>query len=229
MIGQTGWKGRPSLSFPRNNLIDAVGGQRDLRRRAIVLAFGAIMCWTTPVFASDRTENASEFVRALGAKVITILSDETRDKVARRAALRAVFLESFDTAALARFTLGRHWRIATEAQKARYLDLLPTYVADIYAGRLSAYAGEVFVVLRERPSDTDRWLVNAQIRHPDGSTLKIDFRLRQRNKFHVFDVLVAGISLVITKRDEFATVIRHKGLDGLLTLLEQRTRSMIAG
>ena len=181
------------------------------------------------VGGEGRAENAGEFVRALGAKVIAILSEETRDKARRRAALRAVFLESFDTEAIARFTLGRHWRIATDAQRARYLDLLPTYVADIYAGRLTDYAGEAFVVLRERPSDGDRWLVNAQIRHPDGRTMKIDFRLRQRDGFHVFDVLVEGISLVITKRDEFATVIRHKGLDGLLSLLEQRTRSMVSG
>jgi len=217
------------LSPPHNKPMGAVGRRRVCQQAAFVVAVGAVMCRTTSSFASRQVENASEFVRALGAKVIAILSDETRSESNRRTALRAVFLESFDTEAIARFTLGRHWRTATEAQRARYLDLLPTYVADIYAGRLSNYAGEVFDVIRERASDANRILVNAQIRHPDGTTLKIDFRLRHRDGFRVFDVLVEGISLVITKRDEFATVIRNQGLDGLLSLLEQRTRSMING
>ncbi len=47
--------------------------------------------------------------------------------------------------------------------------------------------------------------------------------------FRTFDVLVEGLSLLITKRDEFASVIRRKGLDGLLSLLEQRTRRLIEG
>ncbi len=209
---------------------EAVADRRSPGRRAVVLALTLVLCWTMPTTVRAQPQDASGFVHALGEDVVAVLRDERRDEAGRREALRAIFLESFDTMAIARFVLGRYWRVATEAQKARYLDTFPTYVADIYAGRLSKYAGEVFVILRERRTDTNRTLVNAEIRHPDGSAFKIDFRVRRRaDGFRTFDVLVEGLSLVITKRDEFATVIRRKGLDGLLSLLEQRTRRLVDG
>ena len=216
--------------LPDRRTDTAEGWAVPTRRVALAIALTLVLCLPMPTIVYAQPNDASGFVRALGDRVVAILRDERRDNASRRAALRGVFLESFDTRAIARFALGRHWRVATDAQKARYLDLFPTYVADIYAGRLSNDAGEVFVVLRERRRDTNRTLVNAEIRRPDGGPLKIDFRLRRYpDGFRVFDVLVEGLSLVITKRDEFAAVIRRNGLDGLLSLLEKRTRSIISG
>jgi len=218
------------MDYPNQRTEATMGGADPTRRLAVAIALTLALCWTMPAIVYAQSQDARGFVRDLGDGVIAVLKDEKRNEASRRAALRAIFLESFDTVAIARFALGRYWRVATEAQKARYLDMFPTYVADIYAGRLSNYAGEVFAVLRERTSDATRTLVNAEIRRPDGGTLKIDFRVhRTADGFRTFDVLVEGLSLLITKRDEFATVIRRKGLDGLLSLLEQQTRRMING
>jgi phospholipid transport system substrate-binding protein len=209
---------------------EATMGRPGPTRRAVAIALTLILCWAAPVIARAQPRDAGGFVRALGDEVVAVLRDETRGEASRREALRAIFLASFDTRAIARFALGRYWRVATEAQKARYLDMFPTYVADIYAGRLSTYAGELFVVLRERRTDTTRTLVNGEIRRPDGSAMRIDFRVRRTaDGFRTFDVLVEGLSLLITKRDEFAAVIGRKGIDGLLSLLEQRTRGLVRG
>lgn len=205
-----------------------VPGKRLTRRPTAAAALALVLCWASPVGAGARAQDAGEFVRKLGDEVVAVLKDQSRDLASRREALRAVFLASFDSKAIARFVLGRYWRVATEAQKARYLSVFPTYVADIYAGQLSKYSGEEFVVLRERQIDTSRVYVDTEIRRPDRVPLKVDFRVhRTEDGFRTFDVFVEGISLLITKRDEFATVIRRNGLDGLLTLLERRTEGMI--
>jgi phospholipid transport system substrate-binding protein len=196
-----------------------------MRRVAVAIALTLALCWTAPSIARAQTQDASGFVQTMGDEVVAVLRDDTRDKAGRREALRTIFLNSFDTRMMARFALGRYWRRLTAAQKARYLDVFPSYVADIYAGQLSNYEGEVFVVLRERRTDTNRTLVNAEIRHPNGKPTKVDFRVRRTaGGFNTFDVMVEGLSLLIAKRGEFAAVIGHTGIDGLLSLLEKRTR-----
>ena len=219
------------MGYLADHRIEATMGRAGPTRRvAAAIALTLVLCWAVPGIVRAQPQDASEFVRALGDQVVAVLRDETRGEASRREALRAIFLSSFDTEAIARFTLGRYWRRATEAQRARYLDMFPTYVADIYAGRLSNYAGEMFVVLRERRADTTRTLVTTEIRRSDGGALKVDFRVRRTaDGLRTFDVLVAGLSLLITKRDEFATVIGRKGIDGLLLLLEQRIGRLVKG
>lgn len=203
---------------------------RTIRRRAAACVLAATLCWAAPTPARAETEGASSFIRALGEDVVAVLKDGALDQASRREALRAIFEGAFDTKAIARFVLGRYWRVATAAQKARYLEVFPVYVADIYAGRLSGYAGEKFVVVRERPVDADRVHVDTEIRRPAGNPLQVDFRVhRTPAGFRILDAQVEGVSLLITKRDEFATVIRRKGVDGLLSLLEERTRGMVRG
>jgi phospholipid transport system substrate-binding protein len=43
----------------------------------------------------------------------------------------------------------------------------------------------------------------------------------------VYDVVVEGVSLVITQRSSFSSIIRDKGLGGLIALLEERNNKRI--
>ncbi len=193
---------------------DSPMGRAGLTRRAVWAAITPtlVLCLAAPTIAWAQPQDASGFVRALGDDVVAILSDEKLGEASRREALRAIFLDTFDTGATARFALGRYWRVATEAQKAHYLKVFPIYVSDIYAGQLSKYAGEVFVVLRERRTDSNRALVNTEIRRADGSATKVDFRVRlTADGFRTFDVLVEGLSLLITKRVSTAEQNQSRG------------------
>ena len=153
-----------------------------------------------------------------------MLQKRDKDPISRRAQLREIFLRSFDTTLIARFALGRYWRTATTEQKAQYLEIFPEYVADVYAGQFSNYSGQTFTVIRERRIDDKKSIVNAKIRRPDGTSFQIDFRVRLGPEgFKNVDVIVEHISLLVTKRDEFSSVISREGMDGLLTRLRRQT------
>ena len=190
----------------------------------LVMALG--LCCGIAAQAQAPASSPEGFVRKLGAEVIAVLANDKLDIAQRKSELHDIFLRSFDSKAMARFALGRYWRVASAKQRHRYLKVFPVYVADIYAGRLSTYAGETFVVLRSRTLDSGKSMVNTEIRRPDGGAFKVDFRVHaEGNGFKNTDVLVEGVSLLVTKRDEFAAVIRRSGLEALISALERRTGS----
>ena len=79
-----------------------------------------------------------------------------------------------------------------------------------------------FTVIDERDV-----LVNTRILSADRPPLKVDWRMRQLDdgSLAAIDVIVEGVSLVVTQRSEFASVIERQGLDGLLAELRARIQS----
>ena len=69
----------------------------------------------------------------------------------------------------------------------------------------------------------------SQITHPDGSKpTSIDWRVRQKDgKLGVIDVVVEGISLSVTQRQEYSSVIQAHGgqIDGLLQIIRDQLKS----
>lgn len=176
---------------------------------------------------SAAQESAKAFVQSLGDDVIAVIKNAKLDRQQRRAALHAVFREAFDAESTARFVLGRHWRTVSDAQKSEYLRLFPDYVADIYAGQFATYSGETFSTLQERRVGERQFLVNAEIRRPDKASLYVDFRVRRYDGvFRIVDVVVERFSLVITKRDEFGSVIGREGMDTLLLRMRRQVEGV---
>ncbi len=128
--------------------------------------------------------------------------------------------EDFDIKTIGRFVIGRAWLSATPAQQAEYMDLFKTLVLRTYGNRMTLYTGEGFQVVGTRPESDIDSIVLSQITHPDGSQpTAIDWRIRQKNdKMGVIDVVVEGVSLSVTQKQEYASVIQNNGgqIEGLL-------------
>jgi phospholipid transport system substrate-binding protein len=168
------------------------------------------------------TEMSNQALEVLGKNV----SPSQRD-----ARFRALFNQDFDVPAIARFVLGRYWRVATTSQQREFVRLFALYTAFTYSNRLAAYSGEKLRVTGSQP-EPDGPIVTSEIIRPNGAPpTKIDWRLsRADGTYKITDVIVDGISMAVTQRSEFASVIqRHGGqVQGLLTLLRQKTQSIDA-
>ena len=88
-------------------------------RRSTVLALGAIalvvFVFAAPVHAAAK--DAESFIRHTGNKAFASLSEEGISSDERTQRFRALLEEAFDLPRIARFTLGRYWRVATEDEK----------------------------------------------------------------------------------------------------------------
>ncbi len=104
------------------------------------------------------------------------------------------------------------------------------YVLRNYASKLGGYTGEQLVIVSERPLKNKKDVyVNTRIDRPSGPPIKLSWRVRTANsRTRIIDIVVEGISLVVTYRDQFSAVVRRNGMEGLLEVLRARTRKASA-
>lgn len=193
-------------------------------RRQVLGALTAVLLLAGNPAGADPAHDASAFVDELGDRLVSVLKRSELDQDQLKAELRDLFSNAFDVPAVGRFVLGRHWAKASEAQRTEYLDLFKKYVADIYATRFSDYSGETFEIRGQTPLSGGDVLVNLDIVRPDGPPLPVDFRVRASEAGQrIVDVAVEGLSLIVTKRDEFSSLVERKGIEGLLEALRRVT------
>ncbi len=195
-----------------------------LRTLIIVAAFLGAGAFAAPADAAVDPNAAAGFVKTLGDNAIAILSDKNADKAERRRRYRELLDAGFAVKTIARFVIGRYWRVATPEQRDEYLRLFREFVLETYASRLDNYAGEQFKVVGAKPLDDKDVIVSTEIGAGDGQPIRVDYRVRQRDgKFRIVDVMVEGVSLITTQRQEFASIIDRGGIEGLIALLRERT------
>jgi len=190
----------------------------------VVAAFLAVAVSATPTEAAVEPNAAAGFVKTLGDSAIAVLSDKTVDKSERRRRYRELLDAGFAVKTIARFVIGRYWRVATPEQRDEYLRLFREFVLETYASRLDNYAGEQFKVVGAKPLDDKDTIVSTEIGSGDGPPIRVDYRVRRRaGDYKIVDVMVEGVSLITTQRQEFASIIDRDGIEGLIALLRERT------
>jgi phospholipid transport system substrate-binding protein len=170
------------------------------------------------------------FVNALGGQTVDLLRQKQMLPAERERRFRALLHDGFDIGAMSRFVLGNAWRSATEPQREEFARLFEDYIVTAYSARLGQYSGERFTVTGSRPTGANGGsFVSSQILRTDGGPpTQIDWRVMGQagSDYKINDVIVGGISLVLTQREEFASVIQRNGsrLDGLLQVLRDKAR-----
>ena len=169
--------------------------------------------------------DAVAFINQLGVQAIQVLGPAVPmpQRVQR---FRQLFGSDFDLPEIAQFTLGRYWRVATPQQQQQYLGLLQDYLAQAYAGRLAQYAGEKFTATNAQQQGGET-IVFSEITRNDGGKIKVEWHLVNNGGWKITDAYVAGVSMAITQRDEFASVIQQGG--GQVQYLLDRIRQKVSG
>ena len=191
-------------------------------RRALPL-LGALLIFPFSAGASS----PEEFVRETGARVLSSLDEKGLDTTERARRFRNFLNEAFDLPAITRFVLGRYWRTASDEQKAEFASLFEKYLVQAYANRFRDLGDKKLNVLRSEELTEEQTLVMSEIETEGSSPVKVNWRIRGADReFKIADVLVEGVSMSVTQRDDFASVIRQNGgrIDGLLRILRKKTR-----
>jgi len=187
---------------------------------AFVLVFSLMLALPRGVAAQD----PNAFITNLGTQAIQVMGP-SMPAPQRLARFRELLRDYFDVNGIGQFVLGRYWRTATPQEQQEFLRLFQEYVAQAYSGRLGEYAGEPFRVVGNRPNG-DEIIVSSQVVRSGGNPIQIDwYVVNQGGKPKIADVYVAGVSMKVTQRDEFASIIQRDGgkIDGLLNRLRQKT------
>ena len=202
-----------------------------MMRRSLLTSLFLLM--STAALAAPPVVNPADavaFMNQLWDRAVEVLNKKS-DPALRQERFRQLFHADFDCPGIARFVLGRYWRDASEEEQRDFVRLFEEYVVFVYTARLSNFGGQDFKVRGSR-SDGDGVMVSTDVFSPDSSSpLKIDWRLVSENgTYKINDVIVEGVSMLVTQRSEFASVVQRNGgqVRGVLAMMREKTASASA-
>jgi phospholipid transport system substrate-binding protein len=192
------------------------------------LALGVVMLAALSVTPARAADDPAAFIQSLGDQAIHILQNKQLGQKEREAQFSKLFTEGFDVAEIGKFVLGRYWNVATPDQQQQYIKLFGTYVVAVYANRFSQYSGEKFTVAGSQPTSDGASVASQIIRPSGGPPINIVWKIAKENGgFKIRDVVAENLSMTITQRAEFASVVERggggaAGVDALNNTLKQK-------
>lgn len=192
------------------------------RRHGLTVA--VLMCFALApqVAAAEKTDpaQAAKFIETLSGETLTILRAEDATLDQREAHVREILERSFDLQTIGRFVLGKAWNRASPEQQQEYQAVFAEFILRTYSRRLGGYSGEQFKVIEAKPLGKRDAVVITEIARPSGPPLEAGWRIRSgANGLRILDLIVEGVSLAVTQRSEFQSVVNSQGVDGLIESL----------
>ena len=194
------------------------------RRSVLTAAFALIVGALAPTILAAAADPAA-VITNLGNRALEVLG-KSATPAQRVARFHELFRQDFDVPGIARCVLGRYWKTATPEQQQEFIKLFEDYIALVYSSQLAAYSGETLRVTGSR-ADPEGAIVASEIIRPSGAPpVKVDWHMTdQHGTYKISDVAVDGISMAVTQRSEFASVIQRNGgqVQGLIAMLRDKT------
>jgi phospholipid transport system substrate-binding protein len=169
-------------------------------------------------------------LKAVTSEVIAIIRQD-KDIQAGDPAKVADLVETrilplFDFTRMTRIAVARNWRLATPEQQEALTLEFKTLLVRTYSIALSSYRDQVieYKPLRLTPDATEV-TVRSDVRQSGKERLTIDYDMEKTPAgWKVYDIKIAGVSLVTTYRDTFAGKVRDGGIEGLIRALSDKNR-----
>jgi phospholipid transport system substrate-binding protein len=179
--------------------------------------------------SSASVTEGGQFVSDLASRAVTQLTTGDLAMPERVSRFRGMLTEAFDVPGIGRFVLGRYWRLASESERAEYLKLFEDLIVQTYVQRFNDFSGAQLRVLQTRAGQDGDVIATLDASLPGKPAARFDVRMRRENEgFKIFDVVIEGISMSVTQRDDFAAVIQRNGgkVEGLLVSLREKTKGV---
>ena len=184
------------------------------------------------VHAADAMLAPDALVRSVSDEVLRIVrSDRAIQSGDTRKVLALVdekVLPHFDFRRMTMLAVGKDWRTAMPDQQTRLTAAFRTLLVRTYSNAFTQYRDQIIDYKPLRASPDDKQVrVSTEVRQAGAQPINIDYVLAQSpDGWKVFDVLVAGVSLVTNYSGSFGDQIRARGIDGLIASLEDKNRSL---
>jgi len=160
--------------------------------------------------------NPKEFINELVNDAISKLSNKDLTLVEKEDYIRKISLENVDIEALGLYTLGELRKSSNDEDISKYQEVFEKYFLKSLTSRLNDYSSSKFEISGEDKKSANYTIISSKILPIDGSPeIKIDWRIYTKNpeKPLVRDLIVEGLSLARTQKEEFASILSSNNED----------------
>ena len=176
-------------------------------------------------FSDEKIEQSKYFVENLGKQVIEKVSNVNLSESERIVNFRNLYLDSFDNYYISRFVLGRYWKRLDSNMKKQFVESFNDYIVNTYAPKFKGWEGTFEAT--DSLLENNYYNVKMNVLNKDGPTLKFMWKiyLDKNKNFKILDVNIDGVSMLVTQRAEFMSVIKNnpKGVIGLIEAMKKKT------
>ena len=185
--------------------------------------------------AFAQEDSPDTLIKKVTEEVLTIVrQDKDIQNGNTRKAIELVevkVLPHFNFQRMTALAMGKEWNKANAEQKKRLSEEFKTLLVRTYSNALTSYRDQT---IRYKPTkmpggDADV-VVKTEILQPGSKPIQLDYSLeKQPGGWKVYDVIVAGVSLVTNYRDTFTQEVRANGIDGLIQMLSTKNKQLESG
>ena len=165
------------------------------------------------------------FVQSTVNRASQVLSDNL-SKDQKIIELKSIASETVDIKGIGMYTLGSYRKILSEDQKNEYAILFEQYFLKTFSSRLAEYSNpEIEVKSKEELNKNYTMVSSVLISTEKRPEVRIDWRIYTKNPddLKIRDLIIEGLSLVRTQKEEFASIIESNNgdINDLLTSLKE--------
>ena len=156
------------------------------------------------------------FIEELVNDAITTLSDKNISIIDKNKKIETIALNNVDVEALSMYTLGPARKNLDQATLEKYKDIFEKYFLKNLTSRLTDYSSQKFEILEaEQKSETYTIVSSRIVESSSGPEIKIDWRVYTKDlaKPLIRDLIVEGLSLAKTQKEEFASILNSNNND----------------
>ncbi len=202
-----------------------------MRSLTISALCGVFLLLSVNGFAASqgpKLDGARAFVEKVADRALSDVAGKTTVAgIDAEKSFRKLLKDAFDLDVIAKFTLGRNWRTATPGEQKEFKSSLEDLIVRSYTKRLKDYNGKGYEIIGTQAVSEKDTGVNMVIYPTETKENPIALTWRVRNnggKYKIIDLSVEGVSMSVTQRTEFASVIQRNGgsLQALIDSLNQK-------
>ncbi len=175
-------------------------------------------------YSNENIEQSKYFVENLGKQVVEKVSNLNLTENERYVNFRDLYLNSFDNYYISRFVLGRYWKRLDMDMRKQFVKSFNNYIVATYAPKFKGWEGTFKAV--DSLIENNYYNVKMNVLNEDGPTLRLIWKiyLDKNENFKILDVNIDGVSMLVTQRAEFMSVIKNnpKGVIGLIEAMDAK-------
>lgn len=144
--------------------------------------------------------------------------------------LAPVIKDSFALAYTARISMGRYWATLSGEERERFLKTYIDWTISTYAGRFDSYSDESFKVTSVSEPVRGTVTVVSKLIEPGKNEVEFHYQLRKvDDEWRIVDIRIEGVSQLALTRSQFASVLKKKGFNGLIAMLNDKIKKFSTG
>ena len=189
--------------------------------KKIVSSFALVLFFSNIAFAFEK--NAENFILETTQDAKSIILNKTIGDKDKRKQLEKLALDAVDVAGLAKYTLGQERKSLSDKQISEFVSTFKVFFSKNLSNKLKDYSDQEVKITGSKKISDNYVLVNSKIVSlKDKQEIAVDWRVfLVDGNLIIRDLVVEGLSLARTQREEFASIIANKKFEGLIQSLNE--------